>query len=163
MRHSVNVVLWFLPPTRMFGFRTRLLRLAGIEIGDDTRLCGRSWVYGRGRLSIGANTWISPGAEFFTNPDAPIEIGSNCDIGPGCSFVTGSHDIAGPDRRAGAGWAAPIQVETGCWIGAKSLILGGTTIGSGSVVAAGAVVVQSVPGDCLAAGVPAKPKKDLPV
>lgn len=132
-----------------------------MDIQDGARLCGRSWVYGRGHLSIGPDTWISPGGEFFTSPDATIEIGRNCDIGPGCSFITGSHEIGGPKRRAGRGWASPIRVESGCWIGAKSILLGGVTIGPGSVLAAGSVVVKSVNGGYLAAGVPAKQKKEL--
>ena len=161
VRHTVNLVLWPLPPTRMFGFRRLLLRVAGLEIGEGVCICGRGWIYGRRNLSIGDRTWISPGVEFFTHLDAPIEVGSDCDIGPNCCFVTGSHDIAGPTRRAGVGWAAPINVGAGNWLGAKSMLLGGVTIGCGAIVAAGSVVTSAVPDNCLAAGVPAKVKKEL--
>ncbi len=52
-------------------------------------MCGRGWIYGRGRLSIGNDTWLSPGVIFHTHLDAPIIIGSNCDIGPSVEFITG--------------------------------------------------------------------------
>lgn len=42
------------------------------------------------------------------------------------------------------------------WIAMDSTILGGVTIGKGSVVAAGSVVTKSIPENVLAGGVPAK-------
>ena len=42
------------------------------------------------------------------------------------------------------------------WVGAGCIILPGTTIGSNSIVAAGAVVTKDIPDGSLAAGVPAR-------
>lgn len=162
IRHIVNIVLWYIPPTRLFSTRRVLLRLAGVELSDTTKICGRGWIYGRGHLKIGDGTWISPGCQFFTHTAATIEIGSGCDIGPDCSFVTGSHDIGPPGRRAGRGVASSIFVGGGAWLGARSLLLAGSTVGAGAVVAAGSVVVGDLPPNHLAAGVPAKPKRELP-
>nr|WP_250208041.1 DapH/DapD/GlmU-related protein [Curvibacter sp. CHRR-16] len=127
----------------------------------SANFCGRAWIYGRGQLSIGANSWISPGGIIHTHPDAQIVIGARCDIGPGVEIHPGSHEIGTGERRAGAGTAAPVIVEDGCWIGARTLILGGVTIGTGSIVAAGSVVVSDVPPHTLVAGVPAKVKRSL--
>ena len=161
IRHFLNFVLWALPPTRLFALRRFVLRLMRVEVVGDTCVCGRGWIYGRGRLLIGAGSWLSPGVVIHTHADAPIIIGERCDIGPGAEFVTGSHAIDGPRRRAGAGIARAITVEAGCWIGARALILGGVTIGSGAVVAAGAVVTRDCPADTLVAGVPAVPRRAL--
>lgn len=49
------------------------------------------------------------------------------------------------------------------WIGENACILGGVTIGKGSVVAANAVVTKDVPSYCLVGGVPAKIIKRLDV
>lgn len=124
-------------------------------------MCGRGWIYGRGQLCIGSDTWLSPGVIFHTHLDAPIVVGSNCDIGPTVELITGGHIIGTASRRAGTGTAKPIVINDGCWIGAGSRILGGVNIGSGSVVAAGSVVVRDVPANVLVAGVPAVVKKDL--
>lgn len=42
------------------------------------------------------------------------------------------------------------------WLGANVTVLPGVTIGEGSVIAAGAVVIKDVPANMIAAGVPAK-------
>ena len=130
--------------------------MGNIDLGNDVKVCGGGWIYGRGKLSIGNGTWLSPGVRIYTHLDAPIVMGACCDIGPQVSFVTGSHQIGGANRRAGLGLANPITVEAGCWIGAGAMILGGVTIGASSVVAAGAIVIRSIPRNSLVGGVPAR-------
>ena len=150
-----------LPPTRLFFLRRKMLEYAKVEIGNNAFICGHGFVYGRGEVSIGDGTWLSPGVIIRTHLDAPVSIGRNCDIGPSVDFITGSHEFGDPQRRAGAGIALPIEIGDGCWIGAHTVILGGVHIGSGSVVAAGSVVTQDIPENVFAAGVPAKVKKAL--
>lgn len=145
----------------MFAFRRFLLGLAGIVVSRDTCFCGRGWIFGRGRLEIGSGTWLSPGVIIHTHRDAPIYIKDSCDIGPSVEFVTGGHETGTALRRAGEGTAKAIVVESGCWIGARALILGGVTIGTGSIIAAGAVVTRDVPPNTLVAGVPARMKREL--
>ncbi|MEC5159790.1 MULTISPECIES: acyltransferase [unclassified Janthinobacterium] len=161
IRHLVNILLALLPPSRMFGLRRFLLRVARVQLAQGVSFCGRAWIYGRGTLSIGADTWLSPGVQVHTHLDAAVVLGARCDIGPQVTFITGGHVVGDGARRAGAGTAAPITVGDGCWIGAGSLILGGVTIGAGAVVAAGSVVTRDVPANVLAAGVPARVKKSL--
>ncbi|MFQ8867256.1 MAG: hypothetical protein ACLR67_03045 [Eggerthella lenta] len=47
-------------------------------------------------------------------------------------------------------------------MGANSIVLKGVSIGSGSVIAAGSVVVKDIPSGVLAGGNPAKVIKELP-
>ena len=144
IRYLINILLFILPPTRALCFRRFALRLAGVNIGKGVVICGHGFIYGRGKISIGDFTYISPGTIIRTHPDAPISIGRNCDIGPSVDFTTGGHLIGNSQRRAGCGKALPINIGDGCWIGAHSLILGGVNINQGSVVAAGAVVLAGV-------------------
>jgi maltose O-acetyltransferase len=145
----------------MFGFRRFLLRLAGLDLRDGVCVCGGGWFFGRGRISFGERTWLSPGVRIYSHGDAPVQIGADCDIGPEVVILTGSHEIGERGRRAGPGTAAPVTIADGCWIGARALILGGVTIGPGSVIAAGSVVVSDVPENVLAAGVPARTRRAL--
>jgi acetyltransferase-like isoleucine patch superfamily enzyme len=59
------------------------------------------------------------------------------------------------------GFAKPITVGDGCWIGGSTIILHGVHIGAGSVIAAGSVVIHDVPKNTLFAGVPAKFVRNL--
>lgn len=49
-----------------------------------------------------------------------------------------------------------VILESNTWIGAHCVIMDGVTIGTGSVIAAGAIVNHSIGSDSIAAGVPAK-------
>lgn len=112
-------------------------------------------------MAIGADTWLSPGVVIHSHIEAPVVIGERCDIGPGVEFIPGGHIIGNSSRRAGGGTAHPISIGNGCWLGARSIILGGVKIGDGCVVAAGAVVTHDVPPNSLVAGVPALVKRQL--
>lgn len=160
-RHLINVLMWGLPPSRLFAMRRILLRLGGIRISSGASFCGHGWIYGRGIVEIGADTWLSPGVLIYSHPDAPILIGDRCDIGPGVEFIPGGHVIGSSCRRAGQGTAMRIKVGSASWIGAGSRILGGVSIGTGAVVAAGSVVIADVPPNTLVAGVPARLKRQL--
>lgn len=156
-----NLFIQILPVSGFFGLKRILLRIAGAEIGDGVSINGHSWFYGGGKISIGAATWVGVGCKFYSVKGNSIEIGSNCDIAPEVSFVPGTHKLGPAARRAGEGYSRDIKVGNGCWIGAKTTILGGVSIGSGVVIAAGSVVKDNLPDNCLAAGVPAAPKKFL--
>jgi maltose O-acetyltransferase len=162
LRHLVNILLIWLPPSRCFGLRAALLRACSVDLGRNAKVCGGGWIYGRGVLAIGEATWLSPRVIFYTHAEAPIRIAEHCDIGPGVHFITGSHVIGSAERRAGAGCAHSISIGRGTWIGADVRILGGVTVGEGCVVAAGAVVTCDLPAHSLAAGVPAVVKRVLP-
>ena len=161
LRHFFNLFLNILPPTKFFKLRRFCLRLAGISVAKGVSISGRGWIYGRGELIVGENSWLSPGVVIHTHLDAKVEIGSNCDIGPSVEFITGSHEISFKTRRAGKGMASSIKIGDGTWVGARSTIIGGVNVGAGCVIAAGSVVVCDIPENTLVAGIPARIKKTL--
>ncbi len=55
----------------------------------------------------------------------------------------------------------PVRIEDDVWIGFKSSIMKGVTIGTGAVVAAGSMVTKDVPPYTLVAGNPAQIVKEL--
>ncbi|MEX2573340.1 MAG: acyltransferase [Balneolaceae bacterium] len=55
----------------------------------------------------------------------------------------------------------PVIIEDGVWIGCRSIILKGVTIGRGAVVAAGSVVTKNIPPYTIAGGSPARHLADV--
>jgi maltose O-acetyltransferase len=105
-------------------------------------------------LAVGQKSYINNGVHFDLS--APISIGANVHVGPGTAFVTSTHDLGIEDRRAGAVFSGEIRVGDGCWLGARVVVLPGVRIGSGIVVAAGAVVTRSLMAPGIYGGTPAR-------
>jgi acetyltransferase-like isoleucine patch superfamily enzyme len=154
---------WWLPETRFFGWKRVLLHWAGATIGKNVRINSSAVFSGNGDLSIGEDVWIGACSVIMPVAPARVAIGSHVDIGPGVMILTGSHEID-PDglHIGGPGKAVSVTVEDGCWLGARATILPGATLAEKTLVAAGAVVTNSVGEPCsLVAGVPAVVKEQL--
>lgn len=149
-----------IPETRGFGLKRALYRWAGVIIGDGVKINSSVRISGIGKLSIGKNTWIGP--EVMIACSSEISIGADCDIAPRVFIGDGTHIITpGMDHIAGQDVTAPVHIGNGCWLCVNSTVLPGVSIGDKCVVAAGAVVNNSVGHDRLIAGVPAKVIKEL--
>ncbi len=138
--------------TKNFEKKRILMQKLGHEVGEGTKIVGP--VFCTGKLIIGNNSWI--GKNLLVNGNGTVKIGDNCDLAPEVAFQTGGHEIGTSERRAGKGIEYSVCVGNGCWIGARSTILGGVHIGDGSVVAACACVCKDVENNLLVGGVPAK-------
>ena len=88
----------------------------------------------------------------------PVTIGNHVNLAQGITVTALNHNFSEPAKRIDEQGVstAPVVVNDDVWIGANAVILSGVTIGSHSVVAAGAVVTKDVPSRCVVAGVPAK-------
>jgi len=152
-----------LPPFVGNRLRVRLLRLGGLRIGARTVIFGRLTVSGsddpRDHLIIGDECWINGGCQFDTEDF--ITIGDRVGIGHDVLVLTGSHVVADSYRRTGDVTSEPVVIGSGAWLGARSVILPGVTIGAGSVIAAGAVVTRPVPPNVMVGGVPARLIREL--
>jgi len=95
--------------------------------------------------------------------DTLLLISDNVDLAMEVLIVGGSHEIAGPNRRAGIATRGNISVGVGAWIGARSVILHGVTIGAGSVLATGSVVKSSISENEICAGNPAVAIRNLSI
>jgi acetyltransferase-like isoleucine patch superfamily enzyme len=160
---TLGRIISLLPESRLFRLKAFMYRkIGGLDIDPTAELYSsvRLYVY---PIRVGARTHVGTSCLFIGATGCPIEIGSDCDIAPEVAFLTGTHEIGTQLRRAGKGKAGPIRVGDGTWIGARSVILQGITIGSGCIVAAGSVVTSNIAPNTLVAGVPAKPKKNLPI
>lgn len=111
------------------------------------------------KLSIGKKTFIN--SECFFDNGANVEIGENCSIAMFVQFITSTHESGDSSKRAGQAINKPIKIGNGTWIGARSTILPGVSIGEGCIIAAGSLVTKDCVANGLYAGVPARRIKDL--
>lgn len=152
--YCVSLVLKFLPETRLFELKRKLLNFAGANIQQETRICSSFRLVGSGNFNVGRDTWI--GHKVFIVASSTVFIGNDVDIAPLVFIGTGTHEIDPEGSRvAGKGKSEKIRIENGAWIGAGSIILPGVTIGEMAIVGAGSVVLRDVPPHSIVAGVPA--------
>lgn len=92
---------------------------------------------------------------------ADITIGNNVKIGGGvCVYTSDFHSLNSEVRASKEDMmhrkAAPVVLKDNTFIGAKSIILKGVTIGKNAIVGAGSVVTKSIPDNEIWAGNPAR-------
>lgn len=113
---------------------------SNILMHDDTSIERGSFIVANDRVEIGKGTAVAYGVTILTSADPRTKL-----------------------RKLYPKMTAPVIIGDYCWIGARSMILPGVTIGECSVVAAGSVVTKDVPPHCLVAGSPAIVKKKLDI
>lgn len=115
------------------------------------------------KIIIGNNVGISGST---INATTTITIGDNTIIGSGCLITdTDSHPILAAERNL-PDWpkytkSKPIVIGKNVFLGARSIVLKGVTIGDGAVVGAGSVVTKDVPANTIVAGNPARVIKTI--
>jgi maltose O-acetyltransferase len=115
----------------------------------------RSWLEVGDRTEFNNNLMIkSEGAGIRIGRDGLF--GAHVEI-----FDSDFHDLDPARRRGGAPKIASVEIGDNVFVGMGARILKGTTIGSDSVIGAGAVVTGSIPAGVIAAGNPARVIREL--
>jgi len=136
-------------PTSPVRFRKQFLRYTGVQFGKEL------WI-GRGfRLVSNENLVLGEkcaiGAFSRIENNGPITIGDDFLAGSGLTIVSGTHDVL---------TLQPIQssvvIGNRIWCGVNVTILSGVKIGNDVVLGAGSVVINDIPANTVAVGVPAK-------
>jgi len=143
-----------------------------IIIGDDVLIDGKSTFSFASRfvdrpvLEIGSGSGIGHGCSFTIGKR--ITIGRNCGITNDCLIMdTSGHPVTAGNRMVDQTqnkWAPPsdddvqeVVIGDNVWVGRRSIIFPGVTIGEGSIISAGSVVrIKVIPSYSLVAGNPAK-------
>jgi maltose O-acetyltransferase len=151
LRWVLNHVIASLP---LSSVRFSFYRLVcGFTVPKTSHICtGAKFTGGTlNEISIGERSYI--GYDSFWVAGAAIKVGNYVSVGHKVEFYTSDHD---PDDPAFARRDAPIDIGDYVWIGSRSTILKGVTIGRGAVVAAGSVVTKDVEPFAIVGGHPAK-------
>jgi len=108
----------------------------GLIIGNNVGIAQNCFIQVRGEVIIEDNVIFGPNVSVFSenhkfdNPNLPV-------------------NVQGESRKG-------VKIESGVWLGTRSVILDGVTIGKNSIVAAGSIVNKDVPPYSIVGGVPAK-------
>lgn len=122
------------------------------EIKTDVHFTGN-------RITIEDNVFINKFCRIFSHDcnGGEVYLGRNVVLAMGVTLTTHTHDIGNGLRRAPRETKLyPIRIEEGCWLGANVTVLPGVTIGHGTIIGAGSVVIKNCEANSLYAGNPAK-------
>jgi maltose O-acetyltransferase len=159
---------WPLKLSNIFGnslagayLRAKMLGLLGFKIGKRVKIFHSFRIQNIVDISIGEGTFINNNV-FIDVVNSYLKIGKYCEIGYNTVFTNANHQLISNFRTLRPVIdTKPIIIEDFVWLGCNCTILGGVTVGKGSVVAAGSVVTKDVPPNVLVGGVPAKIIKAL--
>lgn len=129
-------------------------RLAGMKIGKGSAIHMGARFYIPSGISVGVDSIIGEGA--VLDGRAPLRIGNHVDVATDVMIYNSQHNVESSNFAAVEEVErAPVSIEDYVFIGPRSIILPGVTIGKGAVVGAGAVVTKDVPPYAIVGGVPA--------
>lgn len=111
------------------GFKVCLLKVFGAKIGKRVTIKPCVNIKYPWNLSIGDFTWIGEGV--WIDNLTKVEIGENCCLSQGAMLLCGNHNYKKTTFDLMIG---EIKIEDGCWVGAKSLVTGGVTMHSQSLL-----------------------------
>jgi len=140
--------------------RTTILRMDE----NSELVVGKFSVFYGGDIICFKNSKLEIGSGFFNSNikircTESIKIGQDVAISHNVTIMdSDSHELTNEGYKK----TKPINIGNHVWIGSQAMILKGVNIADGAVIAAGSIVTNDVPSNCLVAGVPAKIiKKDV--
>lgn len=106
----------------------------------------------KSKIQIGNNCMINPGV-LLDGRLGSILIGNNVDIARDVYIYTAQHD---PHCDYHSIKSGDVTIKDHVWIASRVTILPNVVLGTGCVIACGAVVTKNVPENTIAGGIPAK-------
>jgi maltose O-acetyltransferase len=134
--------------------RRKLCRVFLEECGERVNIGPNVHLGDGSDIRIGDRSGLGQGSRVYGG----LTVGEEVMVGPEVAFLAIDHrfdrlDI--PIGHQGYGDLKPARIEDGAWIGLRATILAGRVVGSGAIVAAGAVVTRDVAPLTIVGGNPA--------
>ncbi len=146
----INALFLINPFNPLSGLKIFFLRLFGAKIGKGVVVKPGVNIKYPWKLEIGDFTWI--GERVWIDNLDKVVIGSNCCLSQEAFILIGNHNYK---RESFDLMVAPVVIEDGVWLGARSIVTGGVTCQSHSVLAVNSVASQSMDADSIYRGNPA--------
>jgi len=150
--YFINVLFFRNSLSVIPAFKVWLLRMFGAKIGRSVVIKPAVNIKYPWKLIIGNHSWI--GENVWIDNLSDIVIGDNVTISQGAFLLTGSHDHS---RETFDFLSSPIVLEDGVWIGARSVVAGGVTCGTHSILGINSVAESMLKPYLIYKGNPAVP------
>jgi acetyltransferase-like isoleucine patch superfamily enzyme len=141
-----------------------MLREGRLELGENAHFEPNVWLTAPSpaRIRIGAGSFLNMGV--MVAAVELVEIGDHCMFANGSFITDGAHRFDDPEKPVpwqGFTTKGPTRIGDNVWCGANVVVTSGVTIGERAVIGANSVVTQDIPPRTIAAGVPAKPIREI--
>jgi putative colanic acid biosynthesis acetyltransferase WcaF len=135
--YFVNVLFFINPLNPFSGLKVWLLRLFGARVGKGVIIKPGINIKYPWLLQIGDHAWIGEGV--WIDNLTKVTIGAHVCLSQGAMLLTGNHNYKKPafDLQV-----APIDLQQGCWIGARATVCPGVVVESHAVLAVGSVATS---------------------
>jgi putative colanic acid biosynthesis acetyltransferase WcaF len=148
----VQATLFRRSPQVLYGFRRRLLRAFGADIGEGAIIRPSVTVTYPWKVKIGSYSQIGDDVVIYSL--APITIGNSVVVSQKSYLCSGTHNFR---RESFEIQSSPIIIEDQVWLAADVFVAPGVTVGKGTVVGARSSVFTDLPGMMVCTGTPARP------
>ncbi len=131
-----------------------------IRIGRHCTLQSGVYLYGsRSGNTVAFGDYVAIGGGGILLGEGGLSISDYTHLGPRVVITTQYGDSSAERMQADAVLKyAPVKLGRGCWVGAGSVIMPGSNLGDGCVVAPNSVVFGTWPAGTVLGGNPARPK-----
>ena len=145
--NKLKIVIWYFVNALFvraswnpfMGIKVFFLKLFGAKIGKGLVIKNNGNIKFPWKLTLGNDVWLGENA-WIDNLDEVI-IGNNVCISQGALLLTGNHDytLSTFDYRN-----APIIIEDGAWIGAKTVVCPGIKVKSHAILTVGSTATKNM-------------------
>jgi putative colanic acid biosynthesis acetyltransferase WcaF len=150
--YFVNIVFFKNPCNIFSSLKVFLLKAFGANMGQGVLIKPCVNIKFPWKLHVGDNSWI--GEDVWIDNLSDVIIGANVTLSQGALLLTGSHDHT---RVTFDFNSNPIVIEDGAWIGARSVVFGGVTCQTHSILGINSVAEKDLMPYIIYKGNPAVP------
>lgn len=137
--YFINIIFFINPLNPFSKLKISLLRWFGAKIGNGVVIKPAVNIKYPWKLEIGHYCWI--GEKVWIDNLAPVKIANNVCVSQGAMLLTGNHNYK---KTTFDLMVAPIVLNNGAWVGAKSVVCPGVTLGENAVLTVQSVAVKDL-------------------